>query len=283
MTAAIAMPPFHDRPSFPHDMVAMGLQSRFPNGPLSDLVQCFWSLDQGLSVRDYPGSAQLTPRKLYPDGGVSLMICLDRDNPRATLLFNRQTQLHPFALREPLLSVRFHPGVLHGLFGLSPAECLSGEIELTNVLRGEHRLLFSSMLVELFEMSSTERMSTLERWFTTYVEQKTPYRRRLVHLPRILSSSQGQLTEVAGDLGMSTRTLERHCLREIGMAPSALLECLRMRKARQLLAASKLPFAELALVCGYYDQAHFNRAFSNFVGETPGAYRRRKLSHSYNA
>jgi len=211
------------------------------------------------------------------------MIRLDRDNPVATLLFNRQTQLQPFALSDPLLSVRFNPGVLHGLFGLCPAECLSDEIELTDVLQGDVRSQFSSLLEQLVEMDCAERMFRLEQWFTTYLGQKTPYRRRLVHLPQMLSASHGHLTDVAGDLGMSTRTLERHCIREIGMAPSVLLECLRMRRARQLLATTELPLAELALVCGYYDQAHFNRAFSDFVGETPGTYRRRKLSHFYKA
>jgi len=282
MTAAGANSSSPERPHFPEEMVAFGLQSAFPQGALSDLIQCFWSLDHG-SARVEPASPQLASRKLYPDGGLSLMIRLDRSTPSATLLFNRQTILQPFPLSEALLSVRFNPGVLHGLFGLSPAECLSDEIEFADLLQGVARSEFSFLLEQLFELDAAERMTRLEAWFAAYLGQKNPCRRRLVHLPRMLDSPHGQLTEVASDLGMSTRTLERHCMREIGMAPSALLECLRMRNARRLLAAPELSLAELALACGYYDQAHFSRAFSDFVGETPGTYRRRKLSHFYKA
>jgi|SRR5690606_28254686 len=282
MKAAGATSSFQNRPYFPEEVVAFGLQSAFPQGALSDHIQCFWSLDNGSALAE-PASSQLTSRKLYPDGGLSLMIRLDRSTPTATLLFNRQTMLQPFPLSEPLLSVRFNPGVLHGLFGLSPAECLSDDIEFAGLLQGNARPGFSFLLEQLLELDAAERMNRLEEWFTAYVGQKTPYRRRLVHLPNMLDSPHGQLTEVASDLGMSTRTLERHCMREIGMAPSALLECLRMRNARRLLAAPELSLAELALACGYYDQAHFSRAFSDFVGEAPGAYRKRKLSHFYKA
>lgn len=47
----------------------------------------------------------------------------------------------------------------------------------------------------------------------------------------------------------------------------------RLRVAARLLAGGRQPIAEIALECGYFDQAHFTRVFKAAYGVTPGAYR----------
>jgi AraC family transcriptional regulator len=41
-----------------------------------------------------------------------------------------------------------------------------------------------------------------------------------------------------------------------------------------LLTENAMPLAELALECGFANQAHFTAAFSRELGVSPGRYRR---------
>ncbi len=60
--------------------------------------------------------------------------------------------------------------------------------------------------------------------------------------------------------------------REIGMPPHAYQNVVRVNRAQKLLR-SEMNLPNVALVCGFYDQAHMNRIFHRVVGVTPGQYR----------
>ncbi|MDP2022210.1 MAG: AraC family transcriptional regulator, partial [Hydrogenophaga sp.] len=47
----------------------------------------------------------------------------------------------------------------------------------------------------------------------------------------------------------------------------------RIERACDLLRHSRDPISEIALTCGYADQASFTRQFRKSVGLTPSAYR----------
>ena len=58
-----------------------------------------------------------------------------------------------------------------------------------------------------------------------------------------------------------------------GTAPHSYLSNLRIEKAKLLIAAERIPLAEIANLCGYSSQAYFTTWFKRMVGATPGAYR----------
>lgn len=83
------------------------------------------------------------------------------------------------------------------------------------------------------------------------------------------------VAQVARHVGISVNQLERLFRKTIGESPRHCLLHIRIEQASRLLRESHANMAEVALTCGFYDQAHFSRAFSAEVGCAPLAYRRR--------
>lgn len=62
----------------------------------------------------------------------------------------------------------------------------------------------------------------------------------------------------------------------IGVTPHQFLLRQRIHKSVCLLRAGKLPLAQIAVESGFYDQAHFTRAFFKVLGVTPAMYSGRR-------
>lgn len=99
-------------------------------------------------------------------------------------------------------------------------------------------------------------------------------------LKRVLDFVEANLHEVIGldDLAQAAGLSANHFLRVFKLAtgetPYHFLRMRRLERARILLAEGTMPLAELALECGFANQAHFTAAFSRELGVSPGRYRR---------
>jgi AraC family transcriptional regulator len=51
----------------------------------------------------------------------------------------------------------------------------------------------------------------------------------------------------------------------------------RIERAQGLMLQTRLSFAQIAVDCGLSDQAHFNKSFRRFVGQSPGEWRRARV------
>lgn len=75
------------------------------------------------------------------------------------------------------------------------------------------------------------------------------------------------------EVGWSPRRLGDRFRAEFGLSPKVAARVLRMERARRLLELPQRPsLAEVAAVCGYYDQAHLNRDWRALAGCTPTAW-----------
>lgn len=78
-----------------------------------------------------------------------------------------------------------------------------------------------------------------------------------------------RLAEIAG---FSRYRLIRSFRRDRGVTPHAWITGRRVSRAKGLLSVGESP-AEVAVVCGFYDQAHLTRHFKAITGVTPARYR----------
>lgn len=78
---------------------------------------------------------------------------------------------------------------------------------------------------------------------------------------------------LATEVGWSRRHLVAKFREQVGLTPKTVARLLRFeRLLRRLRNPGGAGWAQLALECGYYDQAHMNRDFRDFAGTTPTAY-----------
>jgi AraC-like DNA-binding protein len=80
--------------------------------------------------------------------------------------------------------------------------------------------------------------------------------------------------EVAGELHMSTRTLQRKLARA-GESFSGVSEAVRAELAKEYLTDRAVGISEVAFLLGFSEQSSFHRAFRRWTGLAPGKWRER--------
>jgi len=87
-----------------------------------------------------------------------------------------------------------------------------------------------------------------------------------------LTSNHCSADDIAHLLAMHRRTLSRR-LKDSGMGYRAITNEIRFEIARQLLADTQVPLAQIAAALGYSEASAFTRAFRRWSGQTPTAWR----------
>lgn len=81
------------------------------------------------------------------------------------------------------------------------------------------------------------------------------------------------IEELARVVGRHPVHLARAFRHAFGETIGDYIRSARLREAARLLLASRLPIGEIAVLCGFCDQAHLSRSFKRAFGTTPGVYR----------
>jgi AraC-like DNA-binding protein len=82
-----------------------------------------------------------------------------------------------------------------------------------------------------------------------------------------------RIPDLAARAGLSPFQFDQRIRTIFGFSAGQYLSRLRIDRACDRLRHSEASLSELALECGYADQAAFTRQFHKTVGLTPGAYR----------
>jgi transcriptional regulator GlxA family with amidase domain len=87
----------------------------------------------------------------------------------------------------------------------------------------------------------------------------------LPHIPSV--------TSLAAELCISDRTLSRHVRHATGMGTTALIQSIRLHRARNLLQHSRMTVDQVAASVGYRDATALRRLVRKAAGTTPGGLR----------
>lgn len=81
------------------------------------------------------------------------------------------------------------------------------------------------------------------------------------------------LEQLAREARMSPSHFSRVFKRAVGQSPMRFVTALRVERAKKQLAVRDIPLIEIAIECGFADQAHFSRVFKQAEGVSPRSYR----------
>lgn len=76
-------------------------------------------------------------------------------------------------------------------------------------------------------------------------------------------------SDIAAEVGLSTRQLERLFARYLNTSPKKYYLGLRLEKARNLLMQTELTLIEICVLCGFRAPSHFSRSYRKAYGVAP--------------
>jgi AraC-like DNA-binding protein len=141
----------------------------------------------------------------------------------------------------------------------------------------QNALIFSKSDIELpFVTYNADLLATfapqLEVELTEQLAQKSFAEQAKGILKQVLAGQRPGIQDLARELHLSTRTLQRR-LTETGITFQRLLDEARRELARHYLLHSSRELNETAYLLGYEDANSFFRAFHQWEGTSPGQWR----------
>lgn len=279
---------------FETELAHLGFSHFKPIAPLRPWVQRYFHLRV---ATDLPQSIEQT---FYPDGGTSLHFyfptltqTLSGDEPQVLFHCGQSRHSHAFLPGIELMTVRFHPGGAFHLLGIELQDIMSTS-SVTTIDATQLQLTgLDQLLSQLAETNlPARRVALLEHWLLQLNQRQcdvalSRHKSAMISLvqaslPKLIQT-QASLEDFYRQLPLSRRQFERRFKQETGLSPAQLLQLNRVKIARNLLSQSpNLSLVQVAFDCGFYDQAHLHQHFVRVTQQTPGQYKKRKMSQISN-
>ena len=236
--------------------------SRFPIG-LDDLVRWAWVVRWDVA----PGRTSVQRVLQYP--AFNLVV-----DPLGAHLHGPKTvvDVRELAGRSWVAAVLLRPAALPLLSTTPPTE-------LRGAAEPFREAPVATVTAAMHDSADPDRAvaAVLRDWLAPYAE-RVEEAGRLVNRACALAEERADVLradQLADEVGVAPRTLERLVRAHVGLTPLWLIECRRLQYAATTLRRDPgTDLAALAADLGYADQAHLTRRYRAVVGETPGATRR---------
>ena len=229
---------------------------------LREQVACYWtSVPTGLGA----------PETVVPDGCIDLVLSLDRVGGGVRMVIagpmERPAQVDLGHSRWESFGIRFAPGGLHA-FLREPAHRFTGRMEL---LADVSPRLAGCLTAVLERRPVDERVSAADRLLASMLGASAPWEATFRNAACALADGR-PVRAVAQREAVSERHLQRLFLERVGLSPKQFSRIARFQEALRQMQTGGKPLADVAQVCGYYDQAHLTREFGSLAGLNPTAY-----------
>jgi len=244
-----------------------------PTSPLRSFIECFWTLEGDGVVDSSP------PERILPDGCVELILNfgdrflqhVDGERRRQPRNFIVGQMTGPILISASgvveLLGIRFQPGGTRSFLNLPAHEITDQVVELEGLSRQ-----FERSLLQACEnaVNLDQKISAIDAFFASRLNH-CRFDSHVLALAASVIDRRGRVSvdELASCAGVSSRQLERRFLQEIGLGPKLLARIVRFQQVFRAVNQSNPAWAEVAIECGYYDQAHLIRDFNQFAQQTP--------------
>ncbi len=266
----------------------MALSRFLPSPPLSAYIEAFYFSD---------GEASHPPRqeRCLPNGQVAVVVNLGHDPIRVANLqhtdqfqqfhgsvftgaFSRFCVLDT-ATMVTTLSICFKPGGARPFLPMPVTELANQVVDLS--------CIFGAAAFDLREQlqapqTNDNRVRILERFFLTRLSYEQALSPALGFALTSFQSEKGlcSISEVTTHLGLRPKRFISLFEEAVGLTPKVFCRVLRFQEVLQRITGEQpIRWADLALNCGYFDQAHFIHDFQAFAGLTPSAYLVRRGEH----
>lgn len=191
-------------------------------------------------------------------------------------LTGQATQSYKLELsgRIGMVGIVFKPAGIASLFGLPMYEFTDQRINLADVL-GKPLQTLHEQIVEA--NGPVERVQLLEQFLNRQLLKKGDTFDRTDYAANLIVDRNGVMNvgELMDELYVCRRQFERQFLQKVGVSPKYYARIRRVGYLCAQLARQRWQVADwhdLIHHCGYYDQSHFIREFTQFTGKRPTLY-----------
>lgn len=258
-----------------------------PPPPLDRFVEVIW-------VMEAP-AAPHSKERLLPDGSVEFVFDLkeapfpifsreklDRcETFRDNVLCGPHSQ--PFAIDTSVGSyvagIHFKPGGARPFVNMPLGELCNAHVGL-DTLWG--RVVANRVREQLLEARTPQsKAAVLERALLAATPDPSRHSTVEFALTEFHAAPESRkISDVTEKTGLSPRRFINLFRDEIGLTPKLFCRVRRFQKVlREISVGHRLCWSDIALKCGYFDQAHFIHDFRAFSGINPSAYFADYLGH----
>jgi AraC-like DNA-binding protein len=252
----------------------MNYSTFVPDLKLQSIVDCYWIVE----------GTEIEWQKITPDGYTEIVLHFgDRYWVRH---FGKADELQPHAIiagqiDRPLwlrasatsgvFGIKFRPTGIWKLFGIDMSEYTNQTADLTRALGEVVGILTTDLHTA---QNNNVRIKVVEDYLLRTQHENNVRESEIDPVVDEIQKSKGQLSmqELSEKYNLSPRKIERLFKQQVGISAKLYSRIIRFAHVYKMIQQPELSKAEATYLSGYFDQAHFNKEFKEFAGESPEIY-----------